>query len=550
MTDGGVVAESDGESFEMVADEDLVDEDGPDLNVDDEVLLDGVGLPVFMLDTNHDIAAWNHGMEQFTGVRAAEALGHDCASELFYPDGRRSRTIADEVLDAPRTADEEFGLTLEDESLFQYADETTMVDRYGEERHLRLTSMPLYEDDELVAVVETVRDRTDEVRRQRDVEELVDEVHRTLRALTGGNLAARASYDSADRVLNRHLLSVVDELNEMAEQFEQLAARVDEQADTLAGSVDQSVDAARDIARNVGEQNDLLAECAGEMQTFSASMEEVAATAEQVDTAASRARESAAAGLDASEGAREATEAVFEIGDDLVASVTDLGERMDDIEAVVEVISDVADQTNLLALNANIEAARAGEAGSGFAVVANEVKNLADETRSHTTEITRNIEALQERTAGTVDAATESHRRIEHAGGQIADVLAAFEEIASNIDEAADGVAEVSRATDDQAASVEELTATIEEVRERADETESATARIVEATEEGTTAIDELSARVRELYGGTGDDGGEMITDGGVVGDDGMAGDVGTSDRIDGFGGFVRVETVREGDVQ
>ena len=499
LADGGVTVQPGADSTELPESDAVEEED--ELNVDDDLLLDGMGSPVFMIDADGEIVAWNSAIEELTGASAEEAVGHEHASEMFYPDGRRAQTLADKVLEHPKSVHEEFGVDLEDESMWLYADTSVMTDQHGVDRDIYFTAMPLYEDDELVAVVETVRDRTEQVQRQEAVEGLVDELGATMGSLTEGNLSARASFEDENDCLDDRLLDVICEFNEMADAFQRTAADVDKGTVRLEESVEEAVDAAEEIAENVGEQNELLSEGVSEMQTFSASMEEVAATAEEVDTAAEQARDAATEGLDASEDAREATEEVTEIGEELVHSVTDLGERMDDIEAVVEVISEVAEQTNLLALNANIEAARAGKDGDGFAVVAEEVKTLADETRQHTEQITGNIEELQSQTDSTVVAAEQSHQQIDHAADQIDDVLEAFEDIASSIDQAADGIAEVSRATDDQAATVEELTATIEEVRERSTETEHAADRIVAATDDQSDAIAELSQRVTDLRG-------------------------------------------------
>jgi len=497
VADGGVTVQSGGDPVPSPGQDEAEDE----LNVDDDLLLDGIGSPVFMLDADGEIVAWNSAIEDLTGASAEEARGHGHASEMFYPDGRRAQTLADKVIEHPKSAHEEFDVELEDRSTWLYCDESVMTDQHGDDRNIYFTAMPLYEDGELVAVIETVRDRTDQIRRQQAVEGLVDELGTSMGKLMEGDLDARASFVDENNCLDDRLLSVVDDLNRMADAFQNTAAGVDEGTVRLGESVEEAMGAAEEIAENVGEQNELLSEGVSEMQTFSASMEEVAATAEEVDTAAEQARDAATDGLDASEDAREATEEVTEIGEELVDSVTDLGDRMDDIEAVVEVISDVAEQTNLLALNANIEAARAGKDGDGFAVVAEEVKTLADETRQHTEEITGNIEELQSQTDSTVVAADQSHQQIDHAADQIDDVLEAFEDIASSIDQAADGIAEVSRATDDQAATVEELTATIEEVRERSKESQHAADRIVAATDDQSEAIAELSRRVGELRG-------------------------------------------------
>ncbi|AZH27112.1 methyl-accepting chemotaxis protein [Haloplanus aerogenes] len=469
------------------------------MNIDDDVLIDGVGMPVFVLGPEGAVVAWNHSIEQLTGNGDDAAIGSTRPSTVFYPDGRETEMLAQTVLDAPASADDRDGVELEDETLSLYAMEETMTDRQGETRHLRHTSMPLYEDGEFVGAIQAIRDRTAEVRRQEAVADLVDEVRGTLHELAEGRLGARAAFDADEREVDDRLAEVVTELNRTAAEFEHLTEQVDDETQSLAGAIDRTASAADAIAENVDEQNDLLAEGADEMQSFSASIEEVAATTDEVETAASEARTAAAEGLDASEDAREATESVVDVGEELVHDVTALGERMDDIEAVVEVISEVADQTNLLALNANIEAARAGEDGDGFAVVADEVKSLAEQTHDHTESITDDIQALQAQTGDTVDAATHSVERIDEASDRIGAVLETFDDIASTIEQVANGVAEVSRTADDQAATAEELTATIENLRDRAEETATAADRIVAAADEAGDAVGELERSVAEL---------------------------------------------------
>ncbi|WP_251329005.1 methyl-accepting chemotaxis protein [Haloplanus pelagicus] len=505
-TDGGrAEANADAVTIESTESEETGATDGADagraveLNVDDDVLIDGVGMPVFILDGSGAIAAWNHSIEEFSGNGDDVAIGSTKPSTVFYPDGREREMLAQTVLESPESADEREGVELEDESLSLYATDETVTDRRGETRHFRHTSMPLNEEGEFVAVIQAIRDRTSEVKRQEAVADLVDEIRGTLHDLADGRLDSRASFDTDDRVVDDRLAEVITELNRTAEEFESLASEVDDETQSLADAIDRTATAAVDIAENVEDQNGLLQEGAEEMQSFSASIEEVAATTDEVESAADEARTAASDGLDASADAREATESVVDVSEELVEDVTALGDRMDDIEAVVEVISEVADRTNLLALNANIEAARAGEDGDGFAVVAEEVKSLAEQTHDHTEEITDDIQTLQTQTDETVEAATRSVDRIEEASQQIDGVLETFEEIAETIDRLADGVAEVSRTADDQAATGEELTATIETLRDRAEETAAAADRIVAAANEADEVIDDLSRSVDEL---------------------------------------------------
>lgn len=470
------------------------------LGVSAEDVLDKVGIPLFVTDADGNAVVWNSSLAELTGVTAPEAREKEMLSQAFYHDGRRAKTLADKVLDAPRTADTEYGIDRVDDVDYPlYHDTSVMADAAGEDRHIDFRAAPLFDDGEVVGVVELIYDRTEDEHRQDELTKLVGHLTETMEALAAGQLDTRANPDVDRSVVNDEILAVVGPLNDLAERFETIAERVDEQTSNLATAIDESSMAAGSVETRVSEQREQLQSAAQEIQGVSASMEEIAATSDEVATSAQQAQEAADQGAAASTEVHEVTDDLIDRSSDLVESVEGLDERMDDIEDIVEVIGDVAEQTNLLALNANIEAARAGEAGSGFSVVADEVKALAEETSEYTDEISDNITEIQRQTAETVAAVEESHQQIGVAEDRITESLDALEDIGEAVDEAATGITEVASANDDQASTIEGITTTIEAAHDQAAEAEDAVQDIVAATNRQTQVVQELYGTVDEL---------------------------------------------------
>ncbi|MGC9666992.1 methyl-accepting chemotaxis protein [Planosporangium sp. 12N6] len=263
----------------------------------------------------------------------------------------------------------------------------------------------------------------------------------------------------------------------------------------MADALDAATATLRDTMQKVGDSSEALASASEELsaasQQIAAGAEEtsvqagtVSAAAEQVsrnvqtvsvasEEMGSSIREIAGSAAEAARVAESAVSAAQSAN----SIVSQLGRSSVEIGNVVKVITSIAEQTNLLALNATIEAARAGEAGKGFAVVASEVKDLAQETAKATEDISRRIDAIQDDSEAAVQAIAQIGDVIETINNHSTTIASAVEEqtattgeIGRNVTEAATGSAEIASNITGVANAAQTTTAAVADSRRSAEE--------------------------------------------------------------------------------
>ena len=241
----------------------------------------------------------------------------------------------------------------------------------------------------------------------------------------------------------------------------------------------------------------------GATASIAAAIEEMTVSIEQISDSARLAEQhsSTAAGL-ADEGAGKAERAAREMQaiaarvGDAAQKIQQLVARADEVGTIANVIKEIAGQTNLLALNAAIEAARAGEQGRGFAVVADEVRGLAERTAVATVQIEKVIEGIQNETRATVGAMAEVSSQVDGGVALVGDATESLHRIRSTAGEALERIREVAYATGEQSSASTEIARQVQTITEMADGTSGSMHSVVVAAEQLQGLAAELDALV------------------------------------------------------
>ncbi|MCX5689883.1 MAG: methyl-accepting chemotaxis protein, partial [Planctomycetota bacterium] len=213
--------------------------------------------------------------------------------------------------------------------------------------------------------------------------------------------------------------------------------------------------------------------------------------------AAGRAQDSGKAATEGGQVVQETIQGMRAIAEAVTAgasSVQELGRRGEQIGEIIKVINDIADQTNLLALNAAIEAARAGEHGRGFAVVADEVRKLADRTTNATEEIAQSIQAIQQETQGAVAKMNMGTSQVEVGVGRATKAGESLRAIVSSAEDVALMIRSIAAAAEEQSAAGEQVSRSIQGIN-------SVTSETANGAEQAAQAAADLSAKAESLRG-------------------------------------------------
>jgi len=290
-----------------------------------------------------------------------------------------------------------------------------------------------------------------------------------------------------------------DELGELGKWFNTFVGKVHDIVAAVNGVSLEVANATEELSTNsAGMANSMdgssaqVREMSSAIEQMSASIVEEARKSGDAARSADESRQVARSGGEVVEKTITGMRAIDEAVQASANSVTQLGKRGEQIGEVITVINDIADQTNLLALNAAIEAARAGEHGRGFAVVADEVRKLADRTTKATEEIAESIRAIQDETHLAVERMNTGTEQVNEGVTQATEAGQSLSQIVSSADELTMVIQSIAAAAEEQSAASEQISRNVESVS-------TATEEVSRGAGEASESVKRLAVKAEQL---------------------------------------------------
>ncbi|HOL41501.1 MAG TPA: methyl-accepting chemotaxis protein, partial [Methanospirillum sp.] len=311
----------------------------------------------------------------------------------------------------------------------------------------------------------------------------------------GDFLAFRQALDAIGSEVSKALEIVTRQMHDLAVHANKATVGIDD-VRRGAGIIAENADQTK---QNAERSEDGISQVLRAMEDLTTTVASVSSNVDAVARAGAEADELARKGMESAASAENGMLSIKRSSEEVDVVIKEIQSQMNEITKIIGIITDISEQTNLLALNAAIEAARAGDAGLGFAVVAGEVKALANQTGESAQKIASMISNLETQSMKAVSAMGQAGSAIDLGERALKETITAFTNLTESVAEISHNMTSVAGATEEQAASFEEITASINEMSGLVKSTAKDALNSSATAEEALAVVEQITTIINEI---------------------------------------------------
>lgn len=425
-------------------------------------LMDNLQLPIMMMDEQFNINYINYIGAKIAGYEKESLIGQKCYDYFKTEDCNTDKCACSQAMKFDKPATEE-----------------TIARPITGELPIMYTGAPIKnKDNNIIGAVEFITDITDVKEREEYLSINVNTLLTEMNSFAEGDLTIRVE----EKNTNDEIGKLFSKFNFTVKKIHQLINSINDAVAAAASASTQISSSAEEMAAGAEELSSQTNETAAAVEQMSNTIIETATNASNASNSSRESSTHAKLGFEKVILSKEGMEQIVESTSSAGTIISSLAKKTNQIGEIAQVIDDIADQTNLLALNAAIEAARAGEQGRGFAVVADEVRKLAERTTKATKEIAETIKAIQGEAQDANTSMKEAGVVVEKGMQLTGEVEKVLQSILDSSENVSTEINQVASASEEQSSTAEEITKNVEAINGVTNETVIVIQQVAEAS--------------------------------------------------------------------